>query len=567
MNLSFFNRLRWLTSALFIAGVLLIYRLFAIQFGIDRTYFINQAFEEYRDPVTIRPPRGEIYDRQGLLLATNTPEYEIGLSPTLIVDHEQVADILSVQLGMDRDELLALMQPVEGEPIPPYILLKRPAPSIVGQNLLHENLQGVVVEPIPKRFYPHNALASHVLGFVSYDGMGYYGIEGYYNETLTGQIGVGDRSAIPFDQSRGSGWQAGSTLYLTIDSEIQYLAETMIAKAVQDTGALSGMILVYDPQTGEIIAMANEPRFDPNFYYEGEIANLMNPMINAVFEPGSAMKAITMAIALENGIVTPDSTYEDTYSIEIGGRDIYNWDRQAHGTTTMTELLAKSLNVGAATLSWRLGATRFYNGMANFGFGHPTGIDLQGEVSGVMRVPGDEGFYDANLAVNAFGQGISVTPLQMVVAFGALANDGLIMQPHMVRMRVNPDGSQTTFEPTVINRAVSEITARQVTEMLKNALESEASNALVPGYAIAGKTGTAQIPMVGGYDPDDVITSFIGYAPVDDPQFVVLIRLDKPQSEKWGTTTAAPVFSEFVSRLVVLMEIPASDVSVVSAGD
>ncbi len=322
MNTSFNNRLRWLASALFVIGMLLIYRLFAIQFGIDRTYFINQAFQEYRMPVTVRPPRGEIYDRDGLLLATNTPEYEIGISPTLITDHQHVADVLSQQLGMDRDELLAMMIQQEGEEMPPYILLARPAPSIVGQNLLHERLQGVVVEPIPKRFYPQNSMASHVLGFVSYDGMGYYGIEGYYNESLTGQIGVGERSSIPFDESRGSSWQEGATLYLTIDSAIQYLAETTLSQAVRDTGSKTGMIIVYDPKTGEILAMANEPRFDPNLYYEGDTSRLMNPAINTVYEPGSTMKAITMALALEYGIVTPDSTYEDTQTIEIGGRNI-----------------------------------------------------------------------------------------------------------------------------------------------------------------------------------------------------------------------------------------------------
>ncbi len=555
------SRLRLVSAILAILAALIVYRLISLQFGgVDTAYFAERALSEYRYQVTVTPPRGEIYDRNGVLLATNTLEYEIGVSPVLVYDREETASRLAEALGLPREELLAdLSSPA------PYVLLARPAPASAGQRVLELDLDGVSVTPIPRRYYPHGAMASQVLGFVGYDNTGYYGIEGYYNDLLAGSSGIGDQSRIPFEATAGDDWYGGATLYLTIDSEIQHLAESTLAQAVRETGSRGGTLIVYQPQTGEILAMANEPRFDPNNFFNQSDTLFENPAINHIYEPGSTLKAMTMAIALENGTVRPDSTYDDKGVIEVGGLAIYNWDRAAHGITTMTELLGKSLNVGAATLSVSLGPTRFYAGMEAFGFGRPTGIDLQGEVAGVLRKPGNANWFESDLGTNAFGQGLSVTPLQMIVAFGALANDGLLMQPHMITLRVNPDGTQTAFEPTVVGRAVSENTAREMTRMLANALEQEASAALVDGYRIAGKTGTAQIPIPGGYDPDATIGSFIGYGPVDDPQFVVLVKLDRPTSSPWGSQTAAPVFSYFTERLVVLMEIPPDDVRLAAA--
>jgi cell division protein FtsI/penicillin-binding protein 2 len=383
---------------------------------------------------------------------------------------------------------------------------------------------------------------------------------------LAGKVKVDDQSRIPFEASGGEGWRRGSDLYLTLDSEIQYLTEKTLARALEEHGAKSGSILVLNPRTGEVLAMANWPIFDPNRFFAQDEKLFDNQAISDQFEPGSIAKILTMAIALETGKVEPDSTYVDEGVITVGGQDFYNWDRQAYGLVTMTDLLGKSLNVGAARLSLAIGPTRFYAGLENFGLGSPTGIDLQGEVKGSLRKPGNAEWHESDLATNSFGQGMAATPLQMVVAVGAVANDGIVMQPHMVTRRVDPDGTVTIFEPTALGRAISIETAQDLTRLLADSLERETSKALVPGYTVAGKTGTAEIPIPGGYDPERTIATFIGYGPVDDPQFVVLIKLDQPTSSRWGSQTAAPVFSEFVSQLVVLMEIPPDDVRLAGVG-
>src|SRR5574341_1489389 len=561
MQESFNRRVTFVGAVLIILAGLIVYRLFSIQFGINTAYFAETALTEYRYQVTVQPPRGEIYDRSGVLLATNRIEYEIGVSPALIYDREGTAQALAEITGLPYDELLTSVSVQE-----PYILLVRPAPATMGQALLERELDGVVVTPIQRRYYPHGSLAAHVLGFVGLDQIGYYGIEGFYNQILAGQAGVSDQSRIPFEASGGEAWRARSDLYLTIDSEVQYLAETALAQAISDTGAQGGTIIILDPRTGEILAMASAPTFDPNLFYESDPALYENPAINQQYEPGSTIKVLTMAIALEDGVVTPTSTYDDTGVVEVGGITVNNWDQRAHGVTTMTDLLALSLNVGATHLSLELGPTRFYDGLAAFGLGQPTGVDLQGEVAGSIKRPGSAEWHEADLATNSFGQGMAVTPLQLAMAVGAVAHDGLIMQPHMVIRRVDVDGTITDYGPAALGRAISPETADSLSLMLTEALEREASRALVPGYSIAGKTGTAEIPIPGGYDPRGTIASFVGFGPVDDPRFVVLIKLDRPTSSRWGSDTAAPAFGALVERLVVLLEIPPDSIRLAMGG-
>jgi cell division protein FtsI/penicillin-binding protein 2 len=509
----------------------------------------------------VHPARGEIYDRGGLLLVTNTVEYEIGLSPVLVYDRQKTAEQLAGVIGKPVDELLADMSSPQ-----PYLLLVRPAPATMGEAVIALNLDGVSVTPINRRFYPHGSLAAHELGFVSYDEVGYYGIEGFYNDVLSGKVGVSDESRIPFDASGGQGIQPGANLYLTIDSEIQFLTETTLAQALNDTGATSGTIIIMDPKTGEILAMASLPTFDPNRFYAMDSQLFPNPAINQQYEPGSTAKVMTMGIALDTGATQPDSTYDDTGVIEVGGATIYNWDRAAHGVTSMTDLLAHSLNVGAAKLSLAIGPTRYYQGLDTFGLGKPTGIDLEGEIDGVVRKPGETNWHESDLAENSFGQALATTPLQMIVAVGSVANGGLMMQPHMLSKRVDPDGKLTPFGPATLGRTVSQQTAHTLSLMLADGLRRETTLALVPGYAVAGKTGTAQIPIPGGYDPEKTIASFIGWGPLDDPRFIVLVKLDRPTISPYGSETAAPTFSKLVQRLVVLMEIPPDSIRAQVAG-
>lgn len=544
----------------------LIYRLVILylgHLGTDAGYFAETALTQYRYQVTVRPPRGEIYDRNGVLLATNAVEYEVSMSPSIIYDQEAVAQEISSVTGLPYNELLEDMQPDEFGNAPVYVPVMRPASAAIGEALLERDLgNGVVIEPLPRRYYPHGTLSAHVLGFANIDSQGNYGLEGYYDNLLRGQTAVDEQSRIPFDASSNSAWLPGSDIYLTLDIEIQHLAEETLAQALQEYEAESGTIIVMEPNTGAILAMANAPSFDPNRYYSQDYSLFVNPAISNQFEPGSTFKSLTMALALDQGTVTPQSTYEDDGLLEVAGVEIYNWDREAYGTTTMTELLAQSLNIGAATLSLRMGPTNFYDGLEKFYIGEETGIDLEGEADGTLRRPGNANWFESDLATNSFGQGLDSTPLQVVTAFGALANDGLLMQPHIVQRRVDTDGTIVDFDPIVLERPVSAQSAQQVTEMMAVALERESSDALVDGYRVAGKTGTAQIPIPGGYDEEETIHTFAGYGPVDDPRFVVLIKLDRPDPDiaEFGSQSAGPVFGEFVSRLVVLMEIPPDNI-------
>ena len=476
MQESLNRRLSFIGAILMALMLLAIYRLVSLQFGVNTAYFAETALTEYRYKVTIHPPRGEIYDHGGVLLATNSVKYEIGLSPVLIYERDATAEALSGVMGISKEELLADMSSQN-----PYVMLVRRASASMGQAVLALGLDGVSVSPITERFYPHGSLASHVLGFVSYDNTGYYGVEGFYNNVLTGNVSVSDQSRIPFEATGGEGWKRGSTLYLTLDSEIQYLAENTLAQAVHDTNAEGGTVIILDPKTGDVLAMANLPAYDPNLFYSQPADIFDNAAISEQYEPGSVAKVLTMAIALEDKVVQPDSTYEDTEVLEVGGIKIYNWDRQGHGVTTMTDLLGLSLNVGAAKLSIAVGPLDFYDGLDAFGLGKLTDIDLQAEARGSVRRPGQADWYESDLATNAFGQGMAVTPIQIVAAVSAIANDGLIMKPHMVTKRVDADGLVTPFSPTTLGRAVSEQTAQELTQMLAEALTREASQALTNG--------------------------------------------------------------------------------------
>jgi cell division protein FtsI/penicillin-binding protein 2 len=390
-----------------------------------------------------------------------------------------------------------------------------------------------------KRVYPENELACHLLGFVTYDHevdyAAFYGVEESYNSQLRGQPGSwgGSDDALDLSISIGSSTVAlprdGQDVILTIDRTIQGLAKAELRRTIEEYGAERGTIIVMNPRTGAILAMTSYPGYDPNPLLGQQIDEdlFMNPAVSENYEPGSVFKVITMAAALDAGIVGRYTTYYDQGQIFVGGHLIYNWDRQAYGTTSMTDLLKHSLNVGAATLSTNLGAERFYDYVDRFGFGEPTGIDLPYESTGLMRKPGDGDWREGDLGTNAFGQGIAVTPIQMITAVAAVANGGVLPQPYIVE-RIEENGQVIEeFHPQPGRQAISPWVAEELTEMLIESLTGK-ENLEIPGYAIAGKTGTAQIPVTGGYHPVDTIACFVGYAPARDPQFIILVKIDRP---------------------------------------
>lgn len=510
----------------------------------------------------LTPMRGQVLDRNGHMLVGNLVQYDISAAPELVGDLEQAVTTLASDLDMDTDEL---SQTLSSDLV--WVSIRRGVRKDVGEQVAAREMAGIMVDPVWRRTYPEGALAAHILGFVNAENQGYYGVEGYYDGDLRGQAGTRVYQRDPWNQIIPLGLaddeppQPGMDLVLTIDRTVQALVEDALGLALEETGAKSGVIIVMDPRSGAILALAAAPAYDPNRYWEVRDTRLfVNPAINSQYEPGSVFKVLTTAVAVENGLVSPDTTFYDEGQIEVGGQVIRNATRQAYGYVTMTEVLIHSLNVEMAKISSMLGPEEFYQGLRAFGIGHRTGADLEGEVIGELRSPGDWRWHESDLATNSFGQGLAVTPLQMIVAVAAIANDGVLMKPYVVAERVYGDGHTERAQPAPIDWAVSPETAHLVAEMMAQTVEQGIGRAKVPGYRVAGKSGTAQLPTPFGYDEQKTIASFVGFAPVEDPQVIVLVRLDEPTSSEWGAHTAAPAFSWLARRLFVLLEIPPQDV-------
>jgi cell division protein FtsI/penicillin-binding protein 2 len=561
------GRLRFMLGVFGVLTGLIVIRLVSLQFGSSVIFFEEQYQQATGYRIEITPPRGRILDRNGELLATNDVQYAIGLSPDFITDSEELARTLAAVLTKPYDEMLALTDTTHRtKDSPKYILVQRPVPAETGERLQAmkadpngPDLRGLIIEPIQTRAYPGDKSAAQLLGFVGYDNRGYYGVEEFYNDLLAGHSVVGIKQVVPFDVALNPAPDHGADLYLTIDRDIQFVTEQVLGNALQKYGAESGTIIVMEPRTGRILALANAPSFDPNNFLNEPDAVRNNPAVSAQFEPGSSFKILTMAAALQSGAVTPQSTYVDTGRIEVGGVGITNWNQAAWGPQDMTSLLQHSLNVGSAWLAVKIGPKTFYDYMEAFGIGQTTNIDLSGEATGHLKRPGDSDWYESDLGTNSFGQGVATTPIQLITAISAVANGGAMMQPHVLERVVDQDAAHVT-QPQVLGRPISTDVAIQLSVMLSASIEREASQALLPGYRLAGKTGTAEIPIPGGYDREKTITSFVGWGPIDDPRFIVLVKLDKPSASRWGADTAAPTFGELVKRLVVLLEIPPDEV-------
>ena len=576
-------------------------QLIRVQFGPYAPVFSTwiEAAEDTEDE--IEPMRGLIYDRDGDLLATNVPMYylEVEVFQLTQVSRKQIAAVLARTLVLPYEDLynqlntdwgslgqyrIRLTREVDGGERWP-ITIDQVAADVLKSFLLDPeapDLSGLKPVAAPKREYPASALAGHVLGFVNQEGKGYFGIEGFYDNWLGGKAITVERGYIPPEARVQPDTPTGVNLVLTLDLDIQQMTDDILRKAIEDSGSEAGQIIIMDPRNGEILAMAILPSLDPNNYepwlaelgFEAEDLEteeeelVINPAVGGQFEPGSTFKILTMAAAIDAGVIEPEDQFIDRGVIEVGGVKIRNWNGGAWGPQTMVGCIQHSLNVCLAYVaSEKLGAATFYEYLTAFGMGRVTGIDLSGEVSGQMRTPRHPEWTQADLGTNSFGQGISVTPVQLIAAVGAVANEGVMVQPHIVRAVVGPEGAYWP-KSTTLGRPISAESARTITEMLVQSVEGEARDAHVNGYEIAGKTGTAQIPTENGYDDRWTIASFIGWGPVSDPRFVVLVRLDKPESSPWGSVVAAPVFRDVVKRLVAMLEIPPDSVrEQLAAGD
>jgi cell division protein FtsI/penicillin-binding protein 2 len=544
-----------------------IVQIIRIQTSEQAEVFLSQGDRYSGEFQMFYPERGEIYDRNGHLLAGNRTVYEVGVSLREMESPEAMASALSSNLNLTYDEIYKKLtespETWEYVVIQDYVAvdtvekLKRLVEQLDDAD--DPRLSGLAFKPHLQRSYPENALASNVLGFVTRDGRGYFGVEEKYNDLLAGnpvQVWV------PRDPNKATEIPKvpnGTTLVLTINRDLQAKVESILDESLSEYGAQNGTIIVTNPRNGEILAMATTPRMDLNNY--GNYFSLYddgsqyNRSIGMTYEPGSVFKVLTMAAALDAGTVAPQTTFIDTGAIVVGGITIQNWNRDAWGQQDMTGCMQHSLNVCLAWISSQMGTQAFYGYMERFGIGHPTGVDLSGEAPGRLKRPGDGDWYPVDLGTNAFGQGVAVTPLQMLMAASSIANEGKMATPHVLYAMLR-DGHQYNVPSQYAGSPISPDTARTLNEMLAVSLEQESSMALLPGYRLAGKTGTAQIPSDYGYDAFHTNVSFVGWGPVDDPQFMVYIWMEQPSTSIWASETAAPVFSRVAEQTVILLNIP-----------
>jgi len=565
-------RIQILTIGLLLMGVVIFFWTVSFQF-LPEGEELRKEGDLYQGVwLEVKPPRGLIYDRSGYLLAGNRIVYEVGLELQYKGTPEAIARVLNATLGIDYQEGLRIAN-INHSDAAVYAQIARDVPSEDAHKLMklledwqenyggekdEESLEGLVLFPYLARTYPEGPLASNVVGFVAKDDKGYHGLEQRYDTVLSG---ASREIFIPKNPNYATELPdipPGASIILTIDREIQAMVETVLDEAVEKYEAKSANAIIMSPKTGAILSMATSPRLDINEYwnfsevYPGETP--FNRLISYTYEPGSVFKIFTMAAALDNGTVTLDTEFFDSGYFEYGGIVVRNWDRAAWGQQNMIGCLQHSLNVCLAWVGTEMGAEQFYKYMDAFGFGHYTSIDLAGEATGRLKEPGDGDWYPSDLATNTFGQGVSVSALQVITATTALANHGQMMVPKVIQSIVD-NGIQLEIRPSIYGTPVSPDAADKMTYALSLSLENEASKALVPGYRIAGKTGTAQIPGGEGYLENKTNASFIGWGPVDDPEFIVYVWLEHP-TPIWGSETAAPVFSEITQRLVVLMELP-----------
>ena len=505
---------------------------------------------------TLRIPaeRGRIYDRDGEPLAFNVVQYRLGVSPILVADADALMKKLAQILDIDEFELY---RKITSERI--WEFVAGPISAEAGQAIAALDDISLGLEEIPKRFYPQGDLAAHVVGIVVDDGLrGALGVEGAYNDTLSGRVLDLSVSNVPFGLPEDRpAEQRGQDIVLTLDRDVQFWVESELKTAVEEYSAFRGTIIVMDPGNGDVLALANYPSIDPNSFLDIADPNLrVNPAINETYEPGSLMQVLTVASALEKGTITPFWTYNDKGYLEVGGRDVFNPHYQSHGTTDAATILVNSLDIGAATIALELGTEDFYSMMRAFGLGQATGVGLFAEERGELRIPGDTDWNESFLGLNSHGQSVEVTPMQMITAFAAIANEGIMRQPRIVRQVISEEGAEDA-RPTTIRRVVSPETAKIVKDMLIRVVKDGAPAAELPGYTIAGKPGTAKISTAVAFEEgrNAKILSFIGFLPADDPQAIILVKLDRPDGE-FGYQVAAPVFRRVADRLVILLEIP-----------
>ncbi len=538
---------------------------------LEHDRYAAEARQELLGEETIFARRGTILDRNGGVLATSVDTWDVYVNARAWKDDAVAAKAaaeLAPLLKTTAPELIATVRSSETVDVRVQLDLDYSR----GLELIKASIPGVVALANTDRINPEGDVAASVLGFIGTDNAGLAGIEAAYNDALQGQPGraVYERDTpgdpIPYGQYFIQEPRPGEDLVLTIDRRLQELAEGMLATAVEEHDAKGGSIIAIDPMNGEILAMAVTPgvkfsSLEDDLSKDGEdaLAFLKNKAVTDLYEPGSVMKVITAAAAIDAGVVTPGTTYFDSgiaYAPGAQNVPLENWEGGSYGTATMTQVLQHSINTGAVFMQQALGTERFQAYLDAFGFGKPTGVDLQGEASGIFRRPEDEGYSPVDVATQSFGQSINVTPMQMLQAVAAAINGGSLITPHVVKAHVKADGTRSEVEPQVVGRAISSESSDTIRQMLGEvvAQDPDGWGRNPSRYTAGGKSGTANVPVWGTYDETQIV-SFIGFAPLENPRILVLVKLDENQDGKTGTVAGGPIFAQFVDQALPYLSV------------
>ncbi|MCH8051362.1 MAG: penicillin-binding protein 2 [Chloroflexi bacterium] len=556
-------------AAIVLATGVVTLRLVQLQI-IDHAQYAADARLIHYGQDTLADRRGALLDRNGYPLAASEAAFNVMVEKRAWEDPAEAqaaADSLAEATDASAAEMIRIVRDTEAFEVP----VARGLNYGQGVAVRELRLPGVRLLEGSRRTYPEGNLAAQLLGFVGQENSGLTGLEIdldsilggspgqviYERDGIGNQLAFGDRSEIPS--------RPGANVVLSIDRYIQRLAEQELDRAISDNKAEGGTIIVIQPETGQVLAMASRPTFDvtkPDLSDNSKQALFRNRAITDTYEPGSIFKLVTMAAALDLGLVSPETWWYDEGVVNLSGWSIYNWDFSANGSQTVQQILSKSLNTGAVWLASLCGPTDFYDYIERFGFGVTSDSGLSGEVDGRVRTPDSdpEGWRPIDLATNSFGQGISVTPLQMAMAVAAIANDGVLMKPQLVNEIIDPLGGQVV-EPEAVRQVMSAETARTLLDMMGVVSEGVPTAYLdVPGYSIGAKTGTANIATEnGGYKPDAYISSLVGVAPLEDPAIAVLVKIDEPEGVPWGTVVAGPVFSRLVEKTLAYLKVPPTE--------
>ncbi|HXE98283.1 MAG TPA: penicillin-binding protein [Dongiaceae bacterium] len=517
---------------------------------------VKKADKQHQHRVDLTPARGSILDRNGTTLAESIHMDSCYAEPRRIKDVDGTAGVLAPILGIPKHELVTRLSVNKS-----FIWVERWLAPEVATRVRNMKLPGIGFAPESKRFYPNMEIAAHVVGFTGRDPNGLEGIELKYDSTILGNTGymiterdaLGRNIAIKNTVIKDS--SPGKSIILTLDKTIQFIAEKELAKAVKDSNAKAGMALVMESDTGKVLAMANYPTFNPNAYSHYTLAQLRNHVVADSFEPGSTFKVFTIAAALDAGIVKPTDMYNcENGTYRIADRTIH--DDHPHSRLTVSEIIKYSSNIGSAKIGFKMGEERLSSYLRNFGFGGRTGIDLPGEAPGNLK----RHWYGVDLATISFGQGVSLSAMQLVTALSSIANGGNLMRPYLVEQILDDNGAVVQkFEPQIVRRVISPETALKITRMMETVTVDggTGTKAAMDGFRVAGKTGTAQKvdPVTHTYSPTKRIGSFVGFVPADKPKLTIAVIIDEPQGVKYGGVVAAPAFRGIAQNSLAYLKI------------